>query len=147
MKKLAMNTQKEIEFLCEQGDFHYRNKEYAKAITFFWRAYDCLPEPKEEWVAGTWILGAIGDSNFMNRDYQSGITNLSVAINHFPYANENPFLHLRLGQCYFELNQFEKATYEFTVVCAIDGEDLFRLEDEKYRGCINRTILPEFIYE
>ncbi len=113
MKQLSMNIQKEIELFCERGDRFYQQKEYTLAINLFWEAYDLLPEPKEEWVAGTWILGAIGDSNFLNGDYQSGITNLSVAINYFPHALENPFLHLRLGQCYFELGEVEKATKEF----------------------------------
>jgi len=49
-------------------------------------------------VAGTWILVAIGDTNFLYNYFQAGVDNLSEALN-FPSSNNNPFLHLRVGQC------------------------------------------------
>ncbi len=144
MKRLAIRIQARIEKLCEAGDKFAQNGYFQAALKNYWTAYDLLPEPKEEWVAGTWILAAIGDTNFLNKDFQAGADNLSTAML-FPNAAENPFLHLRLGQCFFELGYFDKATNEFKKTYTLEGEELFNREDSKYLESIKHLLIAEEI--
>jgi len=146
MKKLDSRTHAEIEKLCEKGEKCLNMADLSSALKNYWEAYDLLPEPKEEWVAGTWILGAIGDANFLKKDYQTAVVNISVAMKYFPCAYENPFLHLRLGQCYFEIGELEKATREFLRVYSYeDGAELFASEDGKYFDFIKSKLILEEI--
>ena len=131
MERLEYNIHTKIEKLCEAGDRFVQNGYFSFALKNYWAAYDLLPEPKEKWVAGTWILAAIADTNFLNKDYQAGADNISAAM-HFPNAIGNPFLHLRLGQCYFELGEFEKSRKELIRAYDFEGEELFSNEDPKY---------------
>jgi tetratricopeptide (TPR) repeat protein len=143
MKKLNNRLQAEIERLCEAGDSFAKKDIFSFALRNYWMAYDLLPEPKEEWLAGTWILVAIGDTNFLNKDYQAGIDNLSTALR-FPSGAENSFLHLRLGQCYYESGRMNEATDEFTKAYRQEGEDFFENEDPKYFELIQSKFKEEF---
>lgn len=142
MKRLETKIQSRIEKLCETGDIFARNGYFQAALKNYWTAYDLLPEPKEEWVAGTWILTAIGDTNFLHKDFEAGADNLNVALL-FPCAMENPFLHFRLGQCYFELGHFEKASQELLKAYFLEGEEMFREEDSKYFDLLKSRLLIE----
>jgi hypothetical protein len=93
-------------------------------------AYDVLPEPKIKWEAATWILAAIGDANFLGGDFVAGRDNLASAM-HCPGAIGNPFLHLRLGQCQFELGLLDRAADELMRAYMGGGADVFD-EDLKY---------------
>jgi tetratricopeptide (TPR) repeat protein len=136
MKRLEYNIHTKIEELCEAGDRFAQNGHYSFALKKYWTAYDLLPEPKEDWIAGTWILAAIGDTNFLHKDFQAGADNIFTAM-YFPCAVGNPFLHLRLGQCYFELGELEKAKKELAKAYNFDGEELFSNEDPKYFNYLN----------
>ncbi len=142
MKRLENNIHAKIEKLCDAGDKFAEMGHFSFALTNYWTAYDLLPEPKEDWVAGTWILTAIGDANFLNKDYQAGADNLAASM-HFPSAIGNPFLHLRLGQCYFELGYFERARKEFMKCYSLEGEELFENENPKYFDSLKDILLLE----
>jgi tetratricopeptide (TPR) repeat protein len=124
-------TYKQIKLLCTEGDELADQEDYPAALKKFWDAFDLIPEPKTDWEAATWVLAAIGDVNFLNKDYQAGVDNLHTAM-HCPNAIGNPFIHLRLGQCLFELQLLEQAANEFTRAYAIDGENIFKGDDPKY---------------
>ena len=121
----------EIVHLTQTGDDFVENGDYLQALEHFWNAYDLIPDPKNHWEATTWVLTAIGDTNFLNNDFQAGLDNLTSAL-HCPEGVGNPFIHLRLGQCAFELGNLEKATDEFTRVYALEGETIFEDEAPKY---------------
>jgi tetratricopeptide (TPR) repeat protein len=142
MKRLEEKIQGRIERLCDTGDMFAKNGYFPAALKNYWTAYDLLPEPKEEWVAGTWILAAIGDTNFLKKDFQAGADNLEVAML-FPNALENPFLHLRLGQCYFELGYPEKASQELFKAYFLEGEEIFSQEESKYFYLLKSRLLME----
>ena len=102
MPELADDVLERIQALCEKGDAFAENEKYADALQKYWEAWDLLPQPQTDWEAATWILGAIGDANFLGEDFAAGRDNLSMVM-HCPDAIGNPFLHLRLGQCQFAL--------------------------------------------
>ena len=51
---------------------------------------------------------------------------------HFPNAIGNPFLHLRLGQCQFELGNLDRAADELMRAYMAGGPELFEDEDARY---------------
>lgn len=129
----------EITRLCREGDGFAETGNYAEALGKYWAAFDLIPEPKTEWEATTWVLAAIGDSNFLGNDFQAGVDNLTMVM-HCPGAIGNAFLHLRLGQCQLETGNTERAADELTRAFAVAGEDIFSNEDPKYFAFLQTKI-------
>lgn len=131
MKELADSVHEEIKRLCAVGDERAAAKAYAPALENYWAAWDLLPEPKTEWDAATWILAAIGDANYLGGDYVAGRDNFANAM-HCPGAIGNPFIHFRLGQCRFELGEFDRAADELMRAYMGAGRKIFDQHDPKY---------------
>lgn len=131
MAELSDETHAQIQQLCAEGDQLTEAKRYADALKPYWAAWDLLPEPQTDWEAATWILVAIGDANFLSGDFVAGRDNLSQAM-HCPDAIGNPFIHLRLGQCQFELQALDRAADELMRAYMGAGPDIFKDEDPKY---------------
>ena len=130
-KKLPQAVSEQIDALCAQGDSLAKQQKYPDALKAYWSAWDLLPEPKTDWEASTWILAAVGDANFLGGDFVAGRDNLASAM-HCPNAIGNPFLHLRLGQCQFELEDFDRAADNLARAYLPQGKKLFKREDPKY---------------
>jgi tetratricopeptide (TPR) repeat protein len=131
MSELEESIYVQIQALCSRGENLVDVGEYEEALDVFWSAWDLLPEPKTAWDASTWILAAIGDVNFQQEDFEAGRDNLAMAM-HCPDAIGNPFLHLRLGQCQFELGNLDRAADELARALLIESPKLFESEDPKY---------------
>lgn len=131
MEELDDKTYAEIRELCEAGDRFADQSDFSAALEKYWNAFDLVPEPKTAWDTTTWILTAIGDTNFLANDFRAGADNLSNAM-HCPGAIGNPFIHIRLGQCQFELGNLDRAADELTRAYAVKGEEIFFGEDPKY---------------
>jgi tetratricopeptide (TPR) repeat protein len=140
-KQLSNRTSAQIDALCKSGDESADNGNYPEAIAAYWDAWDLLPEPKTEWEAATWILAAVGDANFLGEDYLAGRDNLATAM-HCPGAIGNPFLHLRLGQCQFELGEEKKAADNLARAFLSEGKKLFENDDPKYLAFV-KALLKE----
>ncbi len=131
MAELSEAIHSKIQRLSAEGDALGDKRRYLEAISVYWQAWDLLPEPKTEWEAATWLLAAISDANFLGRDYAAGKDNLTTAM-HCPNAIGNPFLHLRLGQCQFELGALDRAADELMRAYMGAGADIFKDQDPKY---------------
>ncbi|WP_159022091.1 hypothetical protein [Formosa sp. L2A11] len=131
MAELDDKTYLDIQDLCEKGDSLVDQENFSLAIENYWKAFDLVPEPKTDWDAVTWILTAIGDANFIGNDFQAGVDNLSTAM-HCPGGIDNPFIHMRLGQCQFEVGNLDRAADELTRAFAIEGDEIFSEDDPKY---------------
>jgi len=131
MPELSEAIHAEIKRMCAAGDAQAARGQFAQALKLYWAAWDLLPEPKVEWDAATWILGAIGDANFLAGDFVAGRDNLASAM-HCPGAIGNPFLHLRLGQCQFELGALDRAADELMRAYMGARPDIFKDQDAKY---------------
>ena len=129
--ELDKSIHERVTILSEEGDSLAEDEDYSAALKKYWEAYDLLPEPKTDWEAATWILAAIGDANFSGDDFVAGRDNLSLAMS-CPDAIGNPFLHLRLGQCQFELAELDKAADELLRAYMGAGKEIFEEEDAKY---------------
>ena len=131
MAELKSEVYEEITALCETADALADAGEFADALKKYWEAYDLIPAPKEDWEATLWVLGAIGDANFLSGDFAACRDNLSNAMR-CEGAVGNPFLHLRLGQSQLELGDTDRAADELTRAYAVAGEEIFEGEDSKY---------------
>lgn len=141
MAELDDKIHKRIQLLCEEGDAFAEEEEYDDALTKYWEAWDLLPEPRTDWISATWILGAVGDANFLGDDFEAGRDNLAMAM-HCPDATGNPFLHLRLGQCHFELGNLDLAADELARAFLSEGDEIFDDEDPKYLDFVKTRLKP-----
>jgi tetratricopeptide (TPR) repeat protein len=141
MRSLPDSVHTEIEALCARGDEFAEAEKFVEALEAYWSAYDLLPDPPHQWEAATWILTAIGDANFLQRDFTAGCDNLS-SVMHCPGAIGNPFIHLRLGQCQFELGDRDRAADELARAYMGGGSELFDEEDPKYFAFLKTVLKP-----
>jgi tetratricopeptide (TPR) repeat protein len=131
MSQISDAMQAQVDQLCAQGDVHADLSQFSDALNWYWAAWDLLPEPKIKCQAATSILAAVGDANFLGRDFIAGRDNLCTVM-HCPGAIGIPFLHLRLGQCQYELGEHAKAIDELMRAYLGGGAELFDEEDPKY---------------
>lgn len=125
----------QIEELCDLGVDLADGGSYSRAIEAYESAWDLLDEPAHEQEGSAWILGNIGYTRFLQGDYAAGRDDLTRAMK-LPGGESNAFLHLRLGQCLFELGDDRRAGEQFRLALAIEGEAVFLDEDPKYRASI-----------
>ena len=97
-----------IEELSETGNEAMESEDYAKAISCFQEALDILPEPKEDWEAYLWLVGSIGDAHFMMGNYGKSLEFFRKCYN--IGETDNPFILLRLGENYLEMEDETNAT-------------------------------------
>jgi len=131
MEELGDEVFDEIEILCDKGEAYVERGKYRPAIKKYWKAFDLIPEPKTQYPAGVWLLTAIGDVNFIVKNYEGGVKNLTEAKKH-PDGDGNPFIHFRLGQCHLELGNTDEAFEELSKAFKLEGESIFDDEDPKY---------------
>ena len=131
MLELDDELYEQVTALCAQGDELAERKSYAPAIKLYRKAWSLLPAPQEQWEAATWILAALGDANFLSRDYAAARENFADALG-CPDGQGNPFIHMRLGQCRFEMKDLDKAAAELARAYTEAGDEVFEEEDPKY---------------
>lgn len=57
-----------------------------------------------------------------------------------PDGLDNPFIQLRLGECFFELGNITKAKEHLLKAYMIEGEEIFEDEPQKYMNLISEII-------
>lgn len=140
MPELDNTVHERIQALCADGDALANMEKYPAALKKYWAAWDLLPEPRTDFEAATWILAAIGDANYLAGDFVAGRDNLSMAM-HCPKGIGNPFLHLRLGQCQFELGSLDRAADELARAQVGGGDEIFKTA-EKYLDFLKTRLNP-----
>ncbi|WP_019529102.1 tetratricopeptide repeat protein [Dasania marina] len=121
----------QLRSFCLQGYELYDQADYKLAVRHFYKAWALLPKPQTQWLEAGWVLTALGDSYFKLGNYHSGIEALKSAL-HCPDTDNNPFIHMRLGQCYYKNHQRGMAAISLQTAFKIGGEKLFYKEDACY---------------
>lgn len=141
MSVLTDDLHQRITKLCQEGDDCVNSDDYQAGLKKYHLAWSLLPEPKEDWEAATWVLSAIGDAHVFSTDFKSAVSAFTNALR-CPDGLGNAFVHLRLGECYFELGDSRKAYDEFTRAYMGGGEEIFEDEDPKYLECVKSVLKP-----
>jgi tetratricopeptide (TPR) repeat protein len=127
--------------LSDAGNRLAEDGKYRDAVSKFIEALELLPEPITDWEACTWLLTAIGDTNFLAGNYEQARKALSDAM-HCPGAIGNPFIHMRLGQSEFELGNTDRAADELARAYLQEGLAIFEDEDPKYVAFVKSKLKP-----
>lgn len=130
-KELDADTYDAIVRHCKAGDLSTESGVYATAIESYRAALTMIPHPRTDWNASTWVLGVLGDAYLFSQDYEQAAIVLEEAM-HCPDGLGNPYLHLRLGQCYFDLGQSDMAADHLMRAYMGGGAELFSGQDDKY---------------
>lgn len=131
MSELVAGIREEIQALCAEGYALYDNANYPLALRKFYQAWMLLPKPQTDFSEGGWILTAIGDSYFRSGQYEQGREALASAL-HCEGMIDNPFIHLRLGQCLLELDIPGIGCTHLGIAYERGGRKLFEKEAPKY---------------
>lgn len=136
-KELDSATHEAIKAHSARGDELADARNFEAAIAEYNKAWQLVPEPKNEWDASTWILAAIGDAAFRGGYNTSAREALQYAM-HCPAGIGNPFLHLRLGQVLYDAGEEQGAADELLRAYMAEGEEIFAAEDSKYLDFLRR---------
>lgn len=123
---------KQGEALSETGNF-------TEAIVKYKNALQLVPNPKYEWEASTWIYSALGDTYYLNNQFSDALTFLFETLK-CPNGLKNPFIFLRIGECFYELDNNDKAKEYLLQAYMLEGENIFSDEDPKYFEIIKKIV-------
>src|SRR4249920_3184814 len=87
-----------IEPLCAEGDRLAEEQHWEEAIQSFKAAHALLPSPPEQWVAGTWILTAMGDTAYLAGNLDTANEMFREITLSYRGWQQSPFIWLRRGQ-------------------------------------------------
>lgn len=132
MQKLSSSTHQQFRELCAQAYEQYDATDYQAALRLFYRAWTLIPKPQMDYEESGWVLSAIGDAYFKQGQYKQGKEALVSAM-HCANMRENPFVHLRLGQCQYHEGDEATATKHLHYAWQRGGEKLFASEAPLYK--------------
>lgn len=141
MDELPDDLYAEIVRLSEEGNELLETFEYRAALARFNQAYKLVPDPKQKWNATTWLMAAIGDGCFGLEDFEQGRKALAFGMQ-CPDGLGNPFMHLRLGQCEYELGNLDRAADELARAYLQEGKKIFSNDDQKYLDFVKAKLNP-----
>lgn len=139
MLELPEDLYAEIASLSEEGNGFIESEHYDEAILKFEEALNLVPNPQSDWEASTWLNASIGDCYFMKNNFKKSLNFFLDAYNG-PDGVGNPFINLRIGESYFELEVSDKAREFLLRAYMLEGDDIFEEEDDKYLNHIKDLI-------
>lgn len=139
-KKRTGTVHEQIAELCKEGDVLASAGRLDDARQKYIAALKLLPGEPGQWEAATWIYVAIGDVHFRSRSFDKAFKCFHNAVR-CPKGLGNPYIHLRLGQLQFELNQLDNAADELMRAYMGGGIDIFMEDDPKYLAFLETRIV------
>lgn len=130
--ELPEDVQEALDEICEQGNEAMDEDAPEEALLFFRQAVDLLPEPAEKWEAYGWLCAAQGDAHYTMGDFEAALEQFQEAYNLADPEDANPFVLLRLGQCYRRLGNEKNAAEYLLRAYMLEGEDIFEEEDDDF---------------
>jgi tetratricopeptide (TPR) repeat protein len=124
---------------CQSGYQLYDLGDYKGALRLFYQAWLLLPKPQSDYEPAGWVLTAIGDTYYKLQQYQQAVEALSSAA-HCSGIDNNPFINLRLGQAYLDLEALGKARNQLFRAWSKGGQPLFKQEDPRYFKAIEDLV-------
>jgi tetratricopeptide (TPR) repeat protein len=129
----------EIKVLCKQGDDSLQAGDPEGALRSYVSALRLLPGSRNDWEAATWIYVAIGDVYWHAQVHDKAFECFVNAVQ-CPRGLGNPYIHLRLGQLYFEQGNLDKSADELTRAYMGAGLRIFTGAEPKYLAFLKARI-------
>jgi tetratricopeptide (TPR) repeat protein len=127
--------------LCKEADDLVESGQEPEAQAKYTEAWDIVPEPKENWEASTWILSSAGEMHHRNKRTEKALNCFLRAVQ-CPTGLGNPYVHLRIGQCLYEVGDMAGAGDNLTRAYMGAGEEIFAKEDPKYLEYLKTILMP-----
>lgn len=131
MGQLDKQQKTDIKTLCAEGYALYDAGDMRLALRKFYQAWLIFPKPQTDFPEAGWVLTAMGDTYFRNAKFEEGKEALISAL-HCDGMIDNPFIHLRLGQCFLEIGNNTKASTHLGIAYERGGRKIFEKEAPKY---------------
>ena len=129
----------QIAELCKQGDNLAATDQLEATKQHYLAALRRLSAPHGHRQAATWIYSALGDVHFRLQNHDKALKCFQNAVQ-CPGGLGNPYIHLRLGQLYFERDQLDNSTDELTRAYMGGGIDIFMEDDPRYLAFLETRI-------
>jgi len=126
---------------AESGAQRIAEGKFREAYELLVEAIGLLPEPKSRWNAMGWLLVALGENAIQAGNYEAAARPLQDAM-WCPGTIGNPWVHFRLGQVFFELDNEERATQELARAYMGAGQEIFEGHDPKYFELVKSVLEP-----
>lgn len=129
--ELSEELYNQILELSEEGDSFVDEGDIASAIDKYQSALDLLPGSKYNWEASTWLYAALGDAYYLSGQDDDALECFMESLK-CPDGLENPFINLRIGECFFNNNDSNNAREYLIRAYMSGGEEVFEDEPIKY---------------
>lgn len=126
IQELTSRVKSKLDVLAEKGNQLEEQGRYEEAIQIWQEGLRLIPEPQQMYSETIWFLAAIGDVCFQRGMYQQAQDCFDRARGNLTGEGyRNPFIMLRLGECYLE-NGDEKNALEYLLrAYMLEGEEIF----------------------
>ena len=129
----------QVEAKIDEGDEFLNADDFARAADLYRQAIALIPEPKHDHDVALDAYTALGEAHFFAGEYPQALDALHQALK-CPGGVENPLVHFRLGQAYYDSGDLDRAAQELTIAYGIEGEEIFEDEDDKYLDFLKTRI-------
>lgn len=131
--ELSTEVADEILKLSESGNEYIDEDDFDSAIGAWEEALALIPEPQNEYIQSVWLNASIGDAYFLQDDFKKALRFFEIAkSNTREDVHGNPFIMLRLGECYLEQGDKEKAKDYLLKAYLLEPDGIFYGEEDKY---------------
>ncbi|ALL07351.1 hypothetical protein AQ505_18780 [Pedobacter sp. PACM 27299] len=131
--ELSTEVADEILKLSEIGNEYIDEDDFDSAIGAWEEALALIPEPQNEYIQSVWLNASIGDAYFLQDDFKKALRFFEIAkSNTKEDVNGNPFIMLRLGECYLEQGDKEKTKDYLLKAYLLEPDGIFYGEEDKY---------------
>ena len=131
----------EVGRLCDEADALAAGGDGRGAYAKFAAAWELVPEDKVRWPVSTRILRSLGELQFGRGRWPEAL-NLFLRAVQGPGGPGDPLIHLRIGQCQFELGDVSRAADELARAYMGGGREAFDGQDPKYFALVERVLQP-----
>lgn len=111
--------------LIDKADKTFAKKKYEEAEELYLQGLDKIGELEDVDIRGQYYRNAytgLGDCHFLKKEYDSAIDYFIKAYN---YDVSNPYINLRIGECYVFLDNEPDAKEYLMRAYMVAGEDIF----------------------
>lgn len=140
-QEITEKISEKIDALSEEGNELFDEEKFAEAIAVWEKALSLVPEPQQFYSESNWLETSIGDAYFALNDFNTALTHFENAKGNIAESGyDNPFVCLRLGQCYWETQDFANAKEFLLRAYMFEGEEIFEDENPKYFAFLKENV-------